>query len=217
MKKRRASAAVKVSLLAAVAASVTACKEEGLRRDAEMLFPDPRACLHELGSANTQACYASEADARLLHSSSAPSFNDQALCEKETGVTCQANPATTRLMSPLWIPIMTGFLVGREIQRGNGEVVRSSLPVYERRDDKREGSSTSSGGGSGGSGAGGVGARNSLYSGGQIVGQTNSGVGARQVVPNQTGVRMLSDALERSTVTRGGLGGSGRQFASSVG
>lgn len=217
MKKRRASAAVKVSLLAAVAASVTACKEEGLRRDAEMLFPDSRSCWQELGSANTLACYASEADARLLHSSSAPSFNDQALCEKETGVACQANPATTRLMSPLWIPIMTGFLVGREIQRGNGEVVRSSLPVYERRDDKREGSSTSSGGGSGGSGAGGVGARNSLYSGGQIVGQTNTGVGARQVVPNQTGVRMLSDALERSTVTRGGLGGSGRQFASSVG
>lgn len=217
MKKRRASATVKVSLLAAVAASATGCKEEGLRRDAEVLFPDSRTCWQELGNANIQACYAAEADARLLHNSSAPRFNDQALCERETGAECQANPVTNRSVSPIWIPVMTGFLIGREIQRGNGEIVRSSLPIYERREDKREGSSTSSGGGSGGSGAGGVGAKNSLYSGGQIVGQTTSGVGARQVVPNQTGVRMLSDALERSTVIRGGLGVSGRQFASSAG
>lgn len=216
MRNRRASATVTISLLTAVAATVAGCKEERVPEDASMVFTDAAACVRALGTQNAQGCYEAQDLARAQHLSSAPRYGDKVICENETGGPCQPSFGATPYTAPHgtsgWMPMMTGYMLGRAQQSSQGggasfgEGGRGVLPVYERRMPRNEEKGQSSGGGGGVS---------YLYSNGVVVGQSSTEGGARRVTPTASGTSMLSDT--RATVMRGGLGATGRGFASSSG
>jgi uncharacterized protein YgiB involved in biofilm formation len=195
------SAIVTVGLLTVVAASLMGCDESPPKPDAEVIFSDAEACTKTLGRENASACQAAQSQARDMHLRTAPQFADKVACENEIGAPCQpltgAQPDVPGQinLSQIFIPAMVGYALGKMMDGG----MRPALPIYQRQ-----------GGGSASSGV------SYIYSGKQAIGTAQTQGRSRALTPTVAGNGLFSQAAVSSSasISRGGIGATGRSFSS---
>lgn len=205
------SAIVTVGLLTAVAASLMGCDESPPRPDAEVIFSDAEACTKTLGRENASACQTAQSQARDMHLRTAPRFSDKVTCENEIGAPCQpltgvAQAAAGQInLGQIFIPAMTGYALGQLMDGG----IRPALPIYQRQAGERTREEERQGGGSVASGV------SYIYSGNQAIGTTQSQGRSRELTPTVAGKGLFSQAAASSSasISRGGIGATGRSFS----
>jgi uncharacterized protein YgiB involved in biofilm formation len=205
------SAIVTVGLLTAVAASLMGCDESPPRPDAEVIFSDAEACTKTLGRENASACQNAQSQARDMHLRTAPQFADKVACENEIGAPCQALTGAQPdvggqiNLSQVFIPAMTGYALGQLMGGG----MRTALPIYQRQGGERAREEERQGGGTASSGV------SYIYSGRQAIGTAPTQGRSRALTPTVAGKGLFNQtaATSSASISRGGIGATGRSFS----
>ena len=128
-RRRLRSRAVPTMLIGLTALALAACEEDPTVK--AQAFPDLASCLDEADEAGAlftaQDCETALAAAQATHVESAPRYEDEALCEEQHGGECVAE---MRPGGPVFMPILTGYLLGRALS-GNSRPILSQ-PLVSR-------------------------------------------------------------------------------------
>ena len=124
--RRLRSRAVPTVLMGMAALALSACEEDPAVQ--AQAFPDEASCLDEADKTDApftaQDCETAFAAAQAAHLESAPRYEDEALCEEQHGGECVAE---VRPGGSVFMPILTGYLLGRALSGGNGSLLAQPL------------------------------------------------------------------------------------------
>jgi uncharacterized protein YgiB involved in biofilm formation len=111
-------------LLGASAFGLAACEDDP--EVAAQAYPTLEACLAADDAVTDPAtCEAAHAAALQAHEASAPRYDEEALCEEQHGSACVEEVRGDG--SHVFLPLMTGYLVGRALTGGQSRVLSSPL------------------------------------------------------------------------------------------
>jgi uncharacterized protein YgiB involved in biofilm formation len=124
--RRLRSRAVPTVLMGMAALALSACEEDPAVQ--ARAFPDVASCLDQADEADApftaQDCETAFAEAQAAHLESAPRYEDEALCEEQHGGDCIAE---ARPGGPVFLPILSGYLLGRALSGGGGSLLAQPL------------------------------------------------------------------------------------------
>ncbi len=128
-RRRLRSHAVPTVLMGMAALSLAACEEDPTVQ--AQAFPNLASCLDGADEADAsftiQDCETAFAAAQAAHLESAPRYEDEALCEEQHGGECMVE---ARPGGPVFMPILTGYLLGRALSGNNRPLL--SQPLVSR-------------------------------------------------------------------------------------
>lgn len=128
-RRRLRSRAVPTVLMGMAALTLAACEEDPTVQ--ARAFPDVASCLDEADEADApftaQDCETAFAAAQAAHLEAAPRYEDEALCEEQHGGECMVE---ARPGGPVFMPILTGYLLGRALSGNNRPLL--SQPLVSR-------------------------------------------------------------------------------------
>jgi uncharacterized protein YgiB involved in biofilm formation len=128
-RRRLRSRAVPTVLMGMAALALAACEEDPAVQ--AQAFPNLAACLDEADEVDApftaQDCETAFAAAQAAHLESAPRYEDEGLCEEQHGGECIAE---ARPGGSVFMPILTGYLLGRALSGGSQPLL--SQPLVNR-------------------------------------------------------------------------------------
>ncbi|MGO4916128.1 DUF1190 domain-containing protein [Pseudogemmobacter sp. W21_MBD1_M6] len=133
---RKRSQRVALCIVGAAAFALAGCREEEVDAQA---FPDLQSCKSAAatGATNFSAidCEAAYQEVQKIHVESAPRYDSLQVCEQEHGVgSCgdeqQASGGGGGGGGGIFMPLLTGYLIGNMLSRGVGSTV--GQPLYRK-------------------------------------------------------------------------------------
>lgn len=125
-RRRLRSRKVPTVLMGMAALALAACEEDPTVQ--AQAFPDLAACLNEADEADAtftaEDCETAFAAAQAAHLETAPRYEDEALCEEQHGGECVAE---ARPGGSVFMPILTGYLIGRALSGGTRPLLSQPL------------------------------------------------------------------------------------------
>lgn len=132
MKRSRAMRPLTIGLIGASAFALAACKPQTEEATA---FPDLKSCLAETvkpdATMTEDDCATAYAQAVQTNMDSAPRYDAMTACEEQHGVgNCEAQVNPNGGGGSIFMPLLTGFLLGKMLSGGGGLM---SQPLYPQR------------------------------------------------------------------------------------